>query len=160
MRDWLEPGALLLRDLGFMLYGGPMVAFAALVAAQPRVPGLPIEAVLRAFRAWGPGFGLSLGASVLGALVGWWARTGAMQWGTEPLGRAGTVAWLLFLALWASNIRLEVWTLEPTRRADPPAGPLDASALAAAARPLRWHLALQALLVLAAAAAARLAEAG
>lgn len=146
MEKWLRPAALLLRDFGFLLHGGSMMAFAALLLAQPRVAGLPLEAVLRSYRAWGPGLGLSLGAAVFGALVDWHYRTG-LDWSPARIGWSGTLLWSLFFTLWVSNIRLEVWTLEAARRADPPGGPLDATALAAAARPLRAHLVFQALLI-------------
>lgn len=145
MELWL---ALMLRDLGFLLYGGPLVAFAVLITLGRRIPGLAPEAVIRTYRAWGPGLGLSLGATVLGALGARWFQHGAFSWSV-----AGTAAqldlasWLAFLALWVSNIKLEVWTLQPLRTLDPPGGVTNPAAYQDAAGSLARHLVVHSMLV-------------
>lgn len=146
----LEACADLIRDLGFLLYGGPVVAFAALIHAVPRVQGLSGTDVVRSYRAWGPGLGLSMGATVFGALSGHWLRAGAWSWLPGSAAEAvGMFAWLSLLALWASNIVLEVWTLEPLRKHDRPGeGISDSVAWNDARVKLAGHLRLQAGLVL------------
>jgi len=145
MALWL---ALTLRDLGFLLYGGPLIAFAVLIALAPRIPGLAPEAAVRTFRAWGPGLGLALGATILGALSARWLEHGTFSWSTEThAARLDLASWLAFLALWVSNIKLEVWTLQPLRSLDPPDGITDAADYRAATRSLTRHLGVHAALV-------------
>jgi hypothetical protein len=146
----LATPAALLRDVGFLLYGGPIVAFAMIMMFVPRLAPLTPWAAVRTYRAWGPGLGLSLGATVLGALLHRWFTTGGFTWGwataAEQLDLAG---WLCFLVMWASNVKLEVWTLEPLRKLDQDGVITDESAFAAGTRGLSRHLALQAVLALA-----------
>ena len=149
-----------LRDLGFLLYGGPMVAFAILMVWDELQGRTLAATTTRVFRAWGPGFGLSLGATVLGALSGRWLTHGtfsfSMSTGAETID---TIAWCLFFLLWLSNIQLEVWTLHPVRGADPNDTPPDAALFPAACRRLRRHVVLQACLVMATAISACVAAA-
>lgn len=157
MLEWL---ALTLRDLGFLLYGGPLVAAAFVVGLVDRVPGLTPWAAVRTVRAWGPGLGLSLGATIFGALAAHWLQHGAFvwAWGTaaEQVALAG---WITFLVMWVSNLRLEVWTLEPLRKLDPPAtGVRDEAAYRTALRPYQVHLVVHALLIVAVAVLARVAD--
>lgn len=158
MELWL---AHTLRDLGFLLYGGPLVAFTIVIALSARIPGLTPWAAVRTYRAWGPGLGLSLGATVFGALLGRWLEHGEFMWGwSTTLERVDLAAWLAFLVLWASNIKLEIWTLQPLRTLDPPdAGVSDEPAFRAAARRLTRHMVLHALLIVGVLVLARLSEA-
>jgi hypothetical protein len=111
----------LLRDLCLALHVGPLVAFAALLAAAGHAPGLAPATAVRAFRAWGPGAGLTLGFAIFGALLERWARTGAFRWTFDtPSAQLESAAWIVFFAFWVHNVRVEVWTLEPLRRLDPP----------------------------------------
>ncbi len=158
----LEWAALALRDLGFLLYGGPLVAAAFVVGLVDRVPGLSPWGAVRAVRAWGPGLGLSLGACILGALSAHWLRHGAFVWTWgSPVEQVGLAAWITFLVLWLSNLKLEVWTLEPLRKLDPPAtGVADEAAYRAALRAYQRHLWVHAALIVAVFALTRLAEGG
>ena len=157
--DTLLTLALLLRDLGFLLYGGPLVAFAILLLVVERVPGIAPWELVRSWRAWGPGLGLALGATVLGALSAHWLRRGAFSWGGDSLGQQlELAAWLAFFLLWLSNIKLEIWTLEPLRRLDRAGALEDPDAYRAALPPVRLHLALHAGLVLIVVVLSRLAE--
>lgn len=147
----LEPLAVLaelLRDLSFMVYGGSMIAFTALIAGATRLPGLAPTTAVRAYRAWGPGLGISLGLTVLSALAAHWLRIGAWSWAPgDGLGWLGLLAWLAFFGAWVSNIVLEVWTLEPLRKLDPPEGIRDTTAWNDARVRLEQHLLLQSLFV-------------
>lgn len=149
--DWLVlPMATALHDLGMVLYAGPMLAFAVLIGLSGRLPRMQRWDVVRTYRAWGAGFGLALGAWVLGLLSGHWAQHGAFRWPTGSLGEQLVLArFLVFFALWAHNVRVEVWTLEPLRRLDSDAGVQDPVAYAAATDRLARALALQGALLLA-----------
>lgn len=151
----LLDSALLLRDLGFLLYGGPMVAFAVLVALGDRLPSAAAVEVVRAYRSWGPGFGLSLGACVFGALAAHWLTWSAFDWSLERPVEAA--AWAAFFAMWLSNLVLEVWSLEPLRKLDRARSLTDPAAFAAALPKFTRHLVVHAGLVLVVAVLARLA---
>lgn len=111
--------ATLVRDLGFLLYGGPLIAFTILVLLADRVSRDEPWRVVRVLQSWGPGLGVSLGFTVLGALSLRWLDHGQFSWGWDNLTQLWDLAlWLSFLALWISNVRLEVWTLEPLRKLD------------------------------------------
>ncbi|MDP6934309.1 MAG: hypothetical protein QGG40_15390, partial [Myxococcota bacterium] len=72
--------AQLLQDLGFLLYGGPMVAFAILVNVAARLQTLQLHEVVRSYRAWGSGLGIALGTTVLGGATLHWLNQGALAW--------------------------------------------------------------------------------
>lgn len=140
--------ALLVRDLGFLVYGGGICTFALMAQLSARVGGLPTAHVLRTYRGFGPGLGLGLGAAVFGALTAHFGMAGAFSWGLDAAtgGAAGFAAWLVFFALWMSNIQLEVWTLEPLRKLDPDGTGVasDAAALDRATSAVVRHLSVQA----------------
>lgn len=146
----LATAAAVLHDLGMLLYGGPMVAFTVLVALSTRLPALRPWEIVRAYRAWGAGFGLSMGTWVLGLLTSHYLATGAFRWSTDdPAGRWTLAAHLVFLALWFWNIRVEIWSLEPLRKLDQGRVIADEQAYSAATRRLSLDMGLQSLLVLA-----------
>lgn len=139
--------ATLLQDFGFLLYGGPMVVFTLLLAVSLVHPQVDSLAVIRTYRAWGPGFGLALGATILGGLSLHWLEVGSFTWSwANAPGRLMTHA--VFLVLWVSNIKLEIWTLEPLRKADNGQHEAD-EAILAGAKPLVKHMAVHASLVVA-----------
>lgn len=141
--------ALLLQNLGFLLYGGPMVAFAILVAAAYRIPNVQPWDVVRIYRSWGAGFGLSMGACVLGGLVKYWLDHGSFSWPWETREQQLVLAtFLTFFALWASNIKLEIWTLEPLRKLDREGQEIDPEAWRGPHLKLARHMLRQAVLVL------------
>ena len=105
----LIPVARLVHDLGMLLYGGPVVAFAMLVALSGRLAGIERWEIVRTDRAWGAGLGLSMGAWVLGLLSVQYLQTGAFRWGwATPHERWTLAADLVFLALWIWNVRVEI----------------------------------------------------
>ena len=151
----LQTLALALRDVGFVLYGGPLVAFAVLVGLRAHLVSANGVEIFRAYRAWGPGLGLSLGATVFGGLGAHYLEHGAFAWSLER--PAELLGWLTFFAMWVSNIKLEVWTLEPLRKLDRERGLTDEAAFEAATAPVARHLLIHAALVLAVVVLARLA---
>jgi len=139
-----------LRDLGFLLYGGPMVAFTVLVALARRLPGNTPWCIVRAYRAWGPGLGISLGLCILGLLAGHWWRVGSFTWAWSTTSEQWALAaWLTFLAMWISNIKLEIWTLEPLRKLDRDGRITDEAAYLRALGPLPRHMVVHSVMVLA-----------
>lgn len=109
----------LLQNLGFLLYGGPMVAFALLVTAAYQIPNVRPWDVVRVYRSWGAGFGLAMGACVLGGLTRYYLSHGSFTWGWDSGSERLVLAtFLSFFLLWAANIKLEIWTLEPLRKLD------------------------------------------
>ncbi len=110
--------ALILRDLGMLLYGGPLIAFTILITSTRYTHAAPWN-FIRSYQAWGVGLGLSLGLSIFGMLTAYWLEHGAFVWGWQTAEQQQTLAlWLTFLVMWVSNIKLEVWTLEPLRKLD------------------------------------------
>ncbi len=130
-----------LRDLGFLLYGGPMVAFTLLVSGRRLIPHVRSWDVVRVYRAWGPGFGLSLGACILGALVTHYLQQGSFTWPIDTAAQqVAAGAWLAFFAMWVSNLQLEVWTLQPLRSLDQDGVIADETAYEQQADRLRGHM--------------------
>lgn len=137
-----------LHDLGGTLYAGPMVAFTLLLAMARRGTRVELLALVRTLRAWGAGFGLAMGAWVLGLLALHYLQTGAFRWAWGSAYERWTlVRHLVFLALWVWNVRVEIWSLEPLRRLDRGAEPVEPAALRAASGPLLRDMALQSTLL-------------
>ncbi len=117
------------------LYGGSLTAFAALVSMRHRLSPLRPEDVMRTFRAWGAGLGLSMGALILTGLLHRFLDDDGFSWPAETpedgLRRAKAI---LFLILWASAFHLEIWTLEPCRKLDQDGVIQDVAAYEATAR--------------------------
>lgn len=137
-----------LQNLGFLLYGGPMVAFAILVAAAHSIPNVRVWDVVRTYRSWGAGLGLALGAAVLGGLSRFYLHFGGFLsvW-DDPEARAWLPTFAVFFVMWASNIKLEIWTLEPLRKLDQNGVIKDEAAYAVAHAALARHMSMQAALV-------------
>ncbi len=122
-----------LHWLGATLYGGSLVAFSLLLAMRSLIVGEQSEGVMRVFRAWGPGLGISMGALILGGAVMHFRTHGAFIWPTDTLSEQLIVAQhLVFLLLWASSFHLEIWTLDPVRKLSPDHQVTDRSAYEAA----------------------------
>jgi hypothetical protein len=139
---------LLFRDLGLMVYGGSLLAMTILIgcARAGVIPYIRLEDAVRVYRAWGPGLGLSMGAIVFFGLSHHYLGTGAFHW---PLDAATTPAWVVLFLAWVSNLRLEVWTLDPLRKLDGEGGVGDTAAYREAAGTLLGHLVAQDLLIFA-----------
>ena len=153
--------ATLARDLAFVVHAGAIIAFAFLAALSHRLGGPPQARVLRVYQAFGPGLGLSLGLLVVSSLVLHYGSAGAFDWSPSPAtgGTAGLAAWIVFFVAWASNIRLEVWTLEPLRKLDPDGTGTTSheATLGPARRAVAAHLVVQAGLWMAVMVLARVA---
>ena len=132
-----------------MLYAGPMVAFAILIAARNAIPNMAPWTLVRTYRAWGAGFGISLGLCILGGLTRYYLRHGSFTWGwSTPAETRVLATFLCFLAMWASNIKLEIWSLEPLRKLDKDGDVADPEAYRAATASFSQHLTMHAVLAL------------
>jgi uncharacterized membrane protein len=120
-----------LHWLGFTVYGGSLIAFALLMLAARLLDPVEIEKVMRVWRYWGAGLGVSMGALIFGGLARYYQLNGGFSWPLDTTAQQLTAAkHAAFLLLWASSFHLEIWTLEPLRkleRAGDP-GPWDAAA--------------------------------
>jgi len=133
--------ALILRDLGLMMYGGPIIAFTILIATARFHQTVSLPDVIRTYRRFGVGLGLSLGATIFGMLVAYYLEHGAFRWGWQtPTEQVTLAAWLTFLVMWISNIRLEIWTLDPLRMLDVEGIITNETEYRASARVLLSHL--------------------
>ena len=90
-----------------------------------------------------------MGLCILGAAGGIWLDHGAFDWPGEDQARSATL--ITFLVLWVSNIKLEIWTLEPLRQldSDMPASPPDAEAFSSAVKSYLAHLTVHSILIIA-----------
>lgn len=108
-----------LHWLSVSTYGGSLIAFAILLAMRHRLAPLTSENVVRTWRAWGVGLGLSMGTLIFTGLAMHYLSVGAFTWSTDDLSsQLRLAADLVFLALWLSSFQLEIWTMEPTRKLD------------------------------------------
>ena len=100
---------------------------------------------LRIFRRTGPILGLSMGMCILGTVAGQWLDHQAFElyWATDS-DRVESAMYITFFAIWVSNIKLEIWTLEPMRKIDNDLSikPANIEAFHSAAGPARGHLML------------------
>lgn len=143
----------LLSTLAGMVHGGALVAFALLLNFRKGIPRVTDEDVIRVYRAFGGGFGLSLGVLIFANIYRWWRDLGADRGMPDafsiPWDDTLTVARLLtFGAFWVSYVWLEIWTLDPCRLLD--GGTIsDRPAYTAAVNRVSTHIAVNALLFLA-----------
>lgn len=123
------------------LHGGALLVFALLLMFRAKIPHVRTEDVVRVYRAFGGGIGLSLGVFIPTELyrhiVG--VNPGvalpdalALHWDTTNHSFLSAKMLILFV-LWVSYVHLEVWTLEPTRGLDKNGSITDALAYEAAA---------------------------
>lgn len=133
--------------LASTVYGGALVGFAILLNARKLVVDGGAEHVVRVWRAWGPGQGLSLGLLILTGAVGYYLETGGFSWPTDTLEQQLTAgAHATFLVLWASSFHAEIWTLEPCRKLDQGGVISDRAAYEATASKVAKQVAFNALL--------------
>ena len=128
---------------GFLLYSVPIFWFAfSLLRASTEEKSLER---LRNFRSLGPLLGLSFGACIFGTLAGIWLDHGefTLRWSTQT-DRAESALHITFFAVWISNIKLEIWTLDPLRKLDssPTVTPVIDDPLRTAMHATRRHIAL------------------
>ncbi|MCB9759034.1 MAG: hypothetical protein H6739_04275 [Alphaproteobacteria bacterium] len=101
------------------VWAGSLVAFTVLMTLRHRLAPLASEHVVRAWRAWGAGLGLSMGTLFFSGVGLHWLRFDGMHWtATGPQDTWLFIAEAVFLVLWVSSFQLEVWTLEPCRKLD------------------------------------------
>jgi hypothetical protein len=143
-----------LNELAALVHGGALLTFAILVNARRAIPHVRTENVVRVYRAFGAGLGLSLGAFVPTDL---WRHVHALHPGEALPGALAlrfdspdhtllSVRMVLLFVLWVSYVHLEVWTLEPTRKLDRSGMVTDPEAYEAAATRVGLQLALNAAL--------------
>lgn len=139
----------LLHFAGVTVYGGSLFAFAVLLLARHHLAPLDTVAIVRAWRAWGAGLGLSMGALILAGLGLHYLDRGAFIWPTASAqDRLFAAKCLFFLVLWASSFYLEIWTLDPARKLDGPEGVRDLVAYEACAGKVAAQAGANALLFL------------
>ncbi len=127
MRD----AALFLEIVGFWVYATPFFLLAAL-----SIPKIRLER-LCPFMSLGPLIGLSLGGCILGALSGIWMDHETFSWDHSSNSEMGLH--ITFFMMWVSNIKFEIWTLDPIRKAE---GPPPDAALRTVNRHLWLHCTL------------------
>lgn len=142
------------NELALTVHAGALLVFAILLGARSHVRHVTEPQLVRVYRSFGAGIGLSMGAlmateiwrhcttvnpgvSLPGALALDFSTMALTCWS----GRA-----LCMFALWVSYIVLEVWTLEPCRRLDQDGVVSDPGAYALATARVSRHLNLNALL--------------
>ena len=120
-----------LQSLGWLLYAGPMIAFAILV----RVHTPSVES----FQKWGVGFGLSLTLWIYTSIAIQYFNNATFypDLSSNPWIIAG-------ITMWISNIVLEIWTLDPIRKKNE----ISSDALQKSQQRLKNHLAIHAFFVL------------
>ena len=93
----------ILQSLGWLLYAGPMLAFAILVWLRP--------SSVDSFQKWGVGFGLALAVWIYTSISIQYIQTGSFYPDVE------SNPWMIAaFVMWISNIKLEIWTLDPIRK--------------------------------------------
>ena len=132
--------ATILETAGFAIYGTPLFLTAVSLIRLQSTKGDPLRTI-RAIRMVGPILGIALGAAIFGGLWGIWLEHGSFDW---PTGQKDSAALITFFVMWVSNVKLEVWTLEPLRKLDSdlPSEPPDRAAFLAAVDRYRNHLVL------------------
>ncbi len=141
-----------LNLLAGTIHGGALLVFALLLNFRKAIPHVKTWDVVRVYRAFGAGIGLSLGAFVptelyrhiLGMNAGAkLPQALALRWDSTDHSFNSAKMILLFV-LWVSYIHLEVWTIEPTRRLDKDGKVTDVAAYEAATNRIARQLAFNA----------------
>lgn len=134
--------------LAATVHGGSLISFALLMLFRARIGG--DAAVVRVYRAWGPGLGLSLGLFWLSLA---WVWPGRINPGADTLLARFAVPMTLdgaalacLLVYWVNYVALEIWTLEPCRLLDKEGVISDEAAYAHTASRVALHLGANALL--------------
>jgi putative copper export protein len=132
----MESLALILHQVGLLLYAGPLLAFAVLLPLASRLEQLEPWQLDRAWRAWAPLSGLALGSLILGGLLRYYLLHDGFSWGGErAVDQIFLAKHLIFLVLWIEYTYTEIWVAEPVRQLDTglePPGDLAAYAIARA----------------------------
>lgn len=146
-----------LLHTGAVVHGGGVVAFALLLNLRSRMSNVPDEMLIRVYRAWGAGNGLSMALWVYGTVIRW---PGSIQpdkplpWAFSPnfstyTGTLASVSGGLLALLWVSYILLEIWTLDDCRLTDQNGEITDRPRFDRAFANVTRHIAFNALIVVA-----------
>lgn len=140
--------------LALTVHAGALLCFALLLAFRRRIPHVHDHDLVRVYRSFGAGIGLSLGVLVpceiyrhcttLNPGVGLPSAL-ALHFDT-PENTAWSARVITLFALWVSYIVLEVWTNEHTRRLDQNGVVADTVAYASATSAVSRHLSVNAAL--------------
>ncbi|MSP54909.1 MAG: hypothetical protein EXR69_04790 [Myxococcales bacterium] len=136
------------------VHGGSLLAFAALLAGRKLIPHVDEVSIVRVYRAWGAGLGLSLGLFWLALALIWpglhnpGATTllGSFAIPLNPADDPGGVQIGLLFVYWVNYVALEIWTLEPCRLLDKDGVVADRVAYADTTSKVSRHLAMNAAL--------------
>lgn len=144
----------IIQTIAAMTHGGALVAFALLLNLRHRMAGVRNEDVVRVFRGFGAGIGVSLGLTIYTSIYRFpeqfnpgksFPHSYALHWETMA-DKLTTLQVLLFGVLWVSYGALEIWVLEPCRKLDQKGQITDPVAYAATTDRVSRHLAFNALL--------------
>ncbi|MSQ04089.1 MAG: hypothetical protein EXR71_19740 [Myxococcales bacterium] len=136
------------------VYGGGLLLFAILLLFRWSTPHVRTEDLLRVYRSFGAGFGLSLGAFIpselylhaLGQNPGVSLPASlAAHWDTTEHSMLSARLALIFIG-WVSYVHLEIWTLDPARTLDKEGHVVDPAAYEATAGRVSRQLAFNATL--------------
>lgn len=151
----LQPFAVRGLALGGTVHAGGVILFAILFAGRGRIPHVRTEDLVRVYRSFGGGFGISLGITVFSAVALWPEAVNpgagvpdawALRWDTPEMRLLSARA-VLFFTYWVNYIILEIWTLDDCRLLDSSGVVADRAAYEAAAARVGRHLAFNALLL-------------
>ena len=136
--------------ISWAIYIGPMLAFTVLFVLQSQIKSVKLVDLVSAFQLWGAGFGLSLGALIFSLLLSRWKQYGeyVLYW-SQREDQLQSIAIIVAIFAWWSNMILEVWTLDPMRKQEIKDNEHD---FQVAFQSLRRHLVVHCLLWLSAAA--------
>ena len=113
MRDF----ASIMQFVGFLAYSLPVVWCATMLLLL-RAQQTPVHTIRR-FQKMGPALGIALGACIFGGMLGVWLDHGAFELRfTSESDRLEAAIAVTFFLVWVSNIKLEIWTLDPIRKLD------------------------------------------
>lgn len=149
--------AVSLQAVAAAIHGGGILVWAILFLFRGRLSHVPVEVMVRLYRAWGPVQGLSLGVWVFSQLYRFpgianlglaFPDSYLLGWGSW-VHNLTTVRAALFGLLWVSYLVLEVWTLEPCRLLDKDGVIQDPSTYQATVGRITKQLVFNALLVIA-----------
>lgn len=151
-----------LAEVGAVVHGGGVVAFALLFQFRRHLRFVDEAHLVRVYRGWGAGNGLSLAAWVYGTIVRFpdTVNPGApLPWCylpnfSTPGATLTSAVAIGMLALWISYVVLEIWTLDPGRLLDRDGEITDPTEFSATVRRVATHLMVNAVLVLLIAAGA------
>lgn len=141
-------------SLALTIHAGALLCFALLLAFRSRIPHVQNHDLVRVYRSFGAGIGLSLGVLVPAEVYRHCTTLnpglplpGALAVHFDsPENTAWSARILVLFALWVSYIWLEVWTNEATRRLDQNGVVTDATAYAMATESVSRHLSVNAAL--------------